>query len=168
MRVRTFSRRPVKGDHVQTVVMALFLGATSLVSSGCGVYMAFTHPRFVHTAALEAGVGWSREVVIEKLGPPRASVRNADGTLVELYEFHEESATGSNVGRGIVHLVMDVGSLGLWETIATRMEYAIRGDKLIGQVTFDKDDRLTSFRVLGVEFTEPEPIYTWQPTYAGY
>lgn len=158
----------MKGDQIQTVVMALFLGAASLVSSGCGVYMAFTHPRFVDAAALEAGVGWSREAVIEKLGTPRSSVRNADGTLVELYEFYEESETGSNVSRGIGHLVKDIFTFGVWEMLATRMEYAIRGDKLTGQATFDKDDRLTSFRVLGVELTEPEPIYTWQPTYGGY
>lgn len=158
----------MKGDQIQTVVMALFLGAASLVSSGCGVYMAFTHPPFVDTAALEAGVGWSRERVIEKLGAPRSSVRNADGTRVELYAFYEGAATGSNVGRGIVHLVMDIFTLGLWEIRATRTEYAIRGDKLTGQATFDKDDRLASFRVLGVELTEPEPIYTWQPTYEGY
>lgn len=158
----------MKSDQVQTAVMALFLGAASLVSSGCGVYMAFTHPRFVDPAALEAGVGWSREAVIEKLGAPRSSVRKADSTRVELYDFHEGSETGWNIGRGIVHLVMDVLSLGVWETIATRMEYAIRGDKLTGQATFDKDDRLASFRVLGVELTEPEPIYTWQPTYGGY
>ncbi|MBH0189997.1 MAG: hypothetical protein HP493_14455 [Nitrospira sp.] len=158
----------MKNGQVQTVVMVLFLGATSLVSSGCGVYMAFTHPRFVDTAALEAGVGWSREAVIEKLGAPRSSVRNADGTRVELYEFYEESETGSNVGRGIGHLAMDIFTFGVWEIRATRTEYAIRGDKLTGQATFDKDDRLASFRVLGVEFTEPEPMYTWQPTYGGY
>lgn len=158
----------MKGDPVQTLVMALFLGAASLVSSGCGVYMAFTHPRFVDPAALEAGIGWSREAVIEKLGVPRSSARNADGTRRELYEFHEGSTTGSNVGRGIIHLVMDVLTFGVWELRATRAEYAIRGDKLTGQATFDKDDRLTSFRVLGVELTEPEPIYTWQPTYEGY
>lgn len=158
----------MKGDQVQTVVMVLLLGATSLVSSGCGVYMAFTHPRFVDTAALEAGAGWSRKAVIEKLGAPRSSVRNADGTRVELYEFYGESETGSNVGRGIGHLVMDIFTFGVWEIRATRTEYAIRGDKLTGQATFDKDDRLTSFRVLGVELTEPEPIYTRIPTYKGY
>ena len=158
----------MKGNQIQTVAMALFLSAASLVSSGCGVYMAFTHPPFVDPAALEAGVGWSREAVIEKLGAPRSSVRNADGTRVELYDFHEESTTGSNVGRGIGHLVMDILSLGIWEIRATPTEYAIRGDKLTGQATFDKDDRLRSFRVLGVELTEPEPIYTWQPTYEGY
>ena len=158
----------MKGNQIQTVVMALFLGATSLVSSGCGVYMAFTHPRFVDTATLEAGVGWSREAVIEKLGAPRSSVRNADGTRVELYEFYEESEPGSNVGRGIGHLIIDIFTFGAWEIRATRTEHAIRGDKLTGQATFDKDDRLASFRVLGVELTEPEPIYTWQPTYEGY
>ena len=97
--------------------------------------MASTQPPFVDTAALEAGAGWSREAVIEKLGAPRSSVRNADGTRVELYEFYEEFE---------------------------------RGNKLTGQATFDKDDRLASFRVLGVALTEPEPIHTWQPTYEGY
>jgi len=159
----------VKGDQIYTVVMALSFSAASLVSSGCGVYMAFTQPPSVNTPALEAGLGWSREAVIEKLGAPRSSVRKADGTRVELYEFYEVDTTGPNVGRGIGHLLLDIFTFGLWEIRATRQEYAIRGDKLTGQATFDKDDRLTSFRVLGVELNEPEPIYIMlQPMYEGY
>lgn len=159
----------MNGDQIYTVVMALYLSAASLVSSGCGVYMAIAQPASVNTPALEAGVGWSREAVIEKLGTPRSSVRHADGTRVELYEFYDVSTTGTNVGRGIGHLVLDIFTFGLWEIRATQEEYAIRGDKLAGQATFDKDDRLTSFRVLGVELNEPEPLYIMlQPMYEGY
>lgn len=40
---------------MKTVLTALFLGTALLFSSGCGVYMAFTQPPPIDTAALGAG-----------------------------------------------------------------------------------------------------------------
>ena len=144
------------------VVMALLIGGASLFSSGCGVYMAFTQPPPVDTAALEAGSGWSRSAVIEKLGVPKSSIRNADGTREEMYEFYEGSSTGWKVGRGIFHLAADIVSIALWEIVATPSEYLLRGDKLTAQASFDQNDRLTSFRVLGRETKPLEKIHKQQ------
>jgi len=135
---------------------ALFVGITSLFSSGCGVYMAFTQPPVVDTAALEGGGAISRDVVIERLGSPKSSVKNADGTREDLYEFYEGSATGWKIGRGIFHLGADIVTLGLWEAVATPSEYLLKGDKITAQANFDATDRLTSFKVLGREGEKPE------------
>ena len=147
---------------MRSVVIALLIGGASLFSSGCGVYMAFTQPPPVDTAALESGSGWNRAVVIEKLGVPKSSIRNADGTREEMYEFYEGSSTGWKVGRGIFHLGADIFTIGLWEIVATPSEYLLRGDKITAQATFDQNDRLTSFQVLGRETKPLEKVHKQQ------
>ncbi|MGQ0666565.1 MAG: hypothetical protein ACT4O4_05985, partial [Nitrospiraceae bacterium] len=130
----------------------LVLGITSLFSSGCGVYMAFTQPSHVDTGALEGGEGFSRDVLIEKLGSPKSTVKNADGTREDMYEFYEGSATGWKIGRGLFHLGADIVSMGLWEIAATPGEYLLKETgKITARATFDATDRLTSFKVLGRE-----------------
>ena len=132
---------------MKTLACALFIGAASLLSSGCGMYMAFTQPPKVDTDALEEG-GVTRDVVIERLGAPKSSTKNVDGSREDLFEYYAGSSSGWKMGRGIFHLAADVITLALWEVIATPSEYAIRGDKITAQADFDKTDRLTSFRVL--------------------
>jgi hypothetical protein len=144
------------------VVMALLIGGASLFSSGCGVYMAFTQPPAVDTTSLEGGMGYSRDSVIEKLGAPQSSVRNADGTREEIYQFYEGSQTGWKILRGIFHLGADLFTLALWEIVAWPSEMLIRGDKITAVANFDKSDRLTSFRVLGRETKPLEKIHQRQ------
>ena len=128
----------------------LVVGITALSSSGCGVYMAFTQPPPVDTAALEQG-GVTRDIVIERLGPPKSSVKNVDGTREDVYEFYKGSETGWKIGRGLFHLGADIFTWGLWELVATPTEYLMKGEKITAQANFDATDRLTSFRVLGRE-----------------
>lgn len=132
---------------MKSLAMVLFVGVASLFSSGCGVYMAFTQPPRVDTGALESG-GMSRDVVIERLGAPKSSIKSADGTREDTFEFYEGSSSGWRIGRGIFHLLADLFTIALWEIIATPTEYAVRGEKITAQATFDNTDRLTSFRVL--------------------
>ena len=136
--------------------VGLVVGITALSSSGCGVYMAFTQPPAVDTAGLEEG-GLPRDVIIERLGAPKSSVKNADGTREDLYEFYKGSETGWKIGRGLFHLGADIVSLGLWEIAATPGEYLLKGEKITAQANFDTTDRLTSFRVLGRE-KPPEEV----------
>jgi hypothetical protein len=136
---------------MKNVALALAVGVASLFSSGCGVYTAFTQPPPVDITALEAGGGWSRAAVINKLGPPVSSGRNEDGTRTEIYQFYEGSSTGWKIGRGLFHLGADIFTLALWEIVAWPSELLLRGDKITAQATFDKNDRLTSFQVSGRE-----------------
>jgi hypothetical protein len=135
---------------MKTLLYALSIGVASLLSSGCGMYMAFTQPPKVDTQALEAG-GLSRDMVIERLGAPRASTKNVDGSREDTYEYYEGSESGWKIGRGVFHLLADVFTLALWEVIATPTEYVIKGEKLTAQVNFDNTDRMTAFKVLGRE-----------------
>ena len=127
------------------------LGLT-FVMQGCGVYMAFTQPPEVNVHKFEHE-GISRDLVVEELGAPRSSTRDANGTRTEIYEFYEGSHKGWKIGRGLFHLGADIVSLGLWEIVATPSEYLIRGDKIMAQARFDSNDLLTEFKVL----KKPEP-----------
>ena len=132
---------------MRILVCALSIGVASLLSSGCGMYMAFTQPPKVDTGALEAG-GLSRDLVIERLGAPKSSTKNVDGSREDIYEYYEGSASGWKIGRGIFHLLADIVTLALWEIIATPTEYVIKGDKITAQIDFNNTDRMTTFRVL--------------------
>lgn len=92
----------------------------------------------------------ARDIVIEKLGAPKSSVKNADGTREDIYEFYEGSATGWKIGRGLFHLGADIVSLGLWEIAATPSGYVLKETgKMTARANFDTSDRLMSFKILG-------------------
>ncbi len=148
--------------QMKSLVLALAMGVVSFLSSGCGVYLAFTQPPPVDTAALERGSGWSRSAVVERVGIPKSSIVNPDGTREEMFEFYEGSSTGWKVGRGLFHLGADILTVALWEIVATPSEFLIRGDKITAQATFDSSDRLTSFKVLGREVKPLEKIHKSQ------
>jgi hypothetical protein len=133
---------------MKNLAMLSFVVVASFFSSGCGVYMAFTQPPHVDTAAFEAG-GVSRDMAIEKLGIPKSSVKNADGTRDDIFEYYEGSKEGWKIGRGVFHLLADIVTIALWEIVATPTEYGLRGSKNTAQVNFDSNDRLTSFKILG-------------------
>jgi hypothetical protein len=154
--------RPEKGVTMKSLATALFVGIASLFTSGCGVYMAFTQPPRVDTEALEAG-GMSRDVVIERLGAPKSSVKNVDGSREDTFEYYEGSSSGWKIGRGIFHLAADFFTVALWEVVATPTEYGLRGEKITAQANFDNTDRLTSFRVLGRDTKPLEKKLTAQP-----
>ena len=154
--------RPEKGVTMKSLATALLVGIASLFTSGCGVYMAFTQPPRVDTEALEAG-GMSRDMVIERLGAPKSSVKNVDGSREDTFEYYEGSSSGWKIGRGIFHLAADVFTVALWEVVATPTEYGLRGEKITAQANFDNTDRLTSFRVLGRDTKPLEKKLTAQP-----
>ena len=154
--------RPEKGIKMKNLAIAMFVGLVSLSTSGCGVYMAYTQPPRVDNEALEAG-GLNRDAVIERLGAPKSSVKNADGSREDYFEYYEGSASGWKAARGTFHLLADVFTLALWEIVATPTEYAVRGEKITARADFDNTDRMISFRVLGKDIKPLEKIHAAQP-----
>jgi hypothetical protein len=157
-----YNLRQEKEQQMKNVALAFCIGVIAWFSSGCGVYMAFTQPPRIDTASLEAGEALSRDMIIEKLGAPRSSIRNADGTREDIYEFYEGSKSGWKILRGVFHLGADIFTFGAWEIVATPSEYLIRGDRITAEATFDNNDRLTSFRVVGREEKPLEKIHKKQ------
>jgi hypothetical protein len=145
------------------IMVSWLIGIASCVSSGCGVYMAFTQPPPVDVPSIEQEVpGLPREFLIQRLGVPKGTTLNDDGSKIDIYEFYEGSSSSWSVGRGVFHLAADFFSIGLWEIVATPMEWAIRGDKLTARAEYDKNNRLTSFRILGREIKPLEKIHREQ------
>lgn len=119
-----------------------------LFGQGCGVYMAFTQPEKVDQQVFESG-NVPRDYVVEKLGVPKTTNKDMEGSKVEIYEFYEGSGSGWKIGRGIFHLVADIFTIGLWEIVATPTEFGVRGEKLTAEAKFDSRDTLVAFNVLG-------------------
>jgi hypothetical protein len=142
-------------------VMVLFVGATSLFISGCGVYMAFTAPPPVDVTAFDEQK-LPRPYLIERLGMPKGSTIHDDGTIEDVYEFYEGQSQGWSKGRGVLHVVGDVLTLALWEIVATPFEWAARGDKITAVAEFDKNQQLVSFKVIGRQTKPLEKIHSQQ------
>jgi hypothetical protein len=79
--------------------------------------------------------GQSRNAVIANLGPPKQSI-GSDGRRVEVYEY--KTAHEPSPWRAIVHGILDVSSLGLWEIIGTPIEMA-QGEKVRVAVEYDEN-----------------------------
>ena len=131
-----------------TLSLALFL--FSLPAQGCSIYLAATQPEKVDATMLEQG-GLPRDVVLPTLGAPTATTKEADGSRVEVFQFYGGSATGWKMGRAAIHAAADFFTLGLWEIVGTPTEMAIKGSKLTARATFDHNETLREFAVLGRE-----------------
>ena len=128
--------------------VALSCLVTLLICQSCSVYLAASQPAKVDIAALQAG-GMSRDTVISRIGAPVSSTKNADGTRFDVYVFYEGSATGWKIGRATFNLLADIATLALWEAIATPTEMAIKGSEVTARADYDKNDRVTMFKILG-------------------
>ena len=128
----------------------ILLGLVTLLSQGCGVYLAATQPPQVDVGALATG-GASRDMVIARVGVPTSSVKHEDGTRTEIDEFYGGSVAGWKFGRAAFHAAADLFTFALWEVVATPTEMAIKGVKRSARAEFDKNDALKEFRVLGAD-----------------
>jgi hypothetical protein len=132
----------------RAVIRCATAALVALLAGGCGAYKAFTQPPRIDVAALKSGQ-LTRDVVIQRLGEPRTVTKHGDGSTTERFEFYEGSDMGWKVMRGTVHFVGALVSYGAWELAASPIEFAVRGDKLVGEAEFDRDGRLQSFLIVG-------------------
>jgi hypothetical protein len=72
--------------------------------------------------------------------------RLASGHLVEVYQYKE--ATGST-GRALIHGLLDVGTLGIWEVVGTPIEgFCKHSEYYTLRVTFDEKNIATRVEIL--------------------
>jgi outer membrane protein assembly factor BamE (lipoprotein component of BamABCDE complex) len=142
-----------KEDAMKHLTLTLSGLLASALCQGCSVYMAGSQHEKVDLASLEHE-GMPRDNIIARLGPPTSSTKYEDGTRIDIYQFYEGSASGWKVGRAVFHGVADVFTLGLWEVVGTPTEMAVKGDKITARATFDRNDNLKEFKVLGREKAE--------------
>lgn len=124
----------------RSVLLAIrFLSALSpIIFSGCAVYMAAKgRPEPI---ALGTVIGEDRNKMITSFGPPKESV-DSDGGRVEVYEY--KSGTQPAPWRAVVHGILDLSSLGLWEVVGTPIEMAQSGKERI-TVEYDESGKVVN------------------------
>ncbi len=137
-----------------SVVVALVLGSSMPMMSGCAVGMAMSGKQNIDTSIMFPGS--PRQVVIAKAGPPEISATNSAGKRVDTYfviKGNEPSAA-----RAAVHALLDLLTFFLWEFIGTAWEFgAGREEKSRYVLTYDKEDKIEDVTMIkGVAKQEGE------------
>ena len=122
-----------------SVVVALALGSSMPMMSGCAVGMAMSGKENIDTSIMFPGS--PRQVVIAKAGPPEISTSNDEGKRVDTYFVIKGNEP--SVARAGVHALLDLLTFFLWEFIGTAWEFgAGRSEKNRYVLTYDKEDRI--------------------------
>lgn len=118
-------------------VTRFMLALSPFLFSGCAVYMAAKGT----PGPYESGpfAGQDRDAVIADLGPPKESI-DSNGRRFEVYEYN--AGNEASPWRAVVHGVLDVCSLGLWEIIGTPIEMA-QGKKVRVAIEYDDSGRVS-------------------------
>lgn len=106
-----------------------------LLLSGCSVAMAAK--KSGHSID-EVQRSVTRSQILQLTEKTLSSERTSEGRLVETYSIRKESGS---TARAIMHGVLDVSTLCVWEVIGTPMEGVLnKKEYLLIKVTYEKDD----------------------------
>lgn len=105
--------------------LGLLLLSCAIVSSGCSVYMASKKKGVDIDDILECK---STACVQSKGAHLLSTNKNADGDIVEI--FNVRKRTGSS-GRALMHGVLDLATVGLWEIVGTPIEGSANEEEFI-------------------------------------
>jgi hypothetical protein len=116
-------------ESVRAVALLAFLVLIPVLSllPGCSVYMEATRPTPVDLSKFEPGQ--TRDAVVEQLGTPKGTTREADGASCDSYALYTKGyGAGGKVPVAFVEGAADVFTLGLAEVISTPVEAATKND----------------------------------------
>lgn len=133
--------------------LMLAVGIVLTSSSGCSVFMAASGKREPNLSMIT--IGAHRAEVELQLGSPRTSSSPEDGRYRnDIYEY--ELGNKPSAGRAVVHGVMDLLTLGLWEVVGTPVE-AFKGEKHEIVITYGSDDRVVAINRPPTAVAENQP-----------
>ena len=134
--------------------LMLSVGIVLLSSSGCSVFMAAAGKREPNLGMIT--IGAHRAEVELQLGSPRATVAHEGGEYrTDTYEY--ELGNEPSAGRAVVHGVMDLLTLGLWEVVGTPIE-AFKGEKRDMVITYDLDDLVVGINRPPTAVAQGQPV----------
>ncbi len=126
---------------MKKIVFALILGV--FVMSSCSVFMAANKSG---TSVDEISQCKTRTAIIAKGAESIKMEQNEEGNLVEYYKVQKPKGSTS---RAVMHGLLDVATIGLWEVAGTPMEGAMGKKKYYGiRVTFDENENVKKMEVL--------------------
>jgi hypothetical protein len=121
-----------------------------LILPGCSVVMALSgkpEPRF---ELLQ--VGMSRERAETILGSPAEVATTKDGNQIALYIY--ERGNERSVTRAMIHSVLDVLTIGLWELPASVVELK-QGEEVRFPIVYGRDETILLLNDYGIASTHP-------------
>jgi len=108
---------------------------------GCSVFMAASRSAYKDVGVLRPGA--DRSVVLKELGPPDASTRLENGAYIDLYRLDPKAhRAGTKRAFAVGHLILDIGTLGLWELVGTPIELALRDKPMPFILKYDPAGKL--------------------------
>ena len=133
-----------------SAALLIKLSICMMLLSSCAVGMAASGKKNLDTSILFPGA--PRSAVILKLGAPETSTVDEEGNYVESYLIIEGNEPSSE--RAIVHGVMDVVTLGLWEVVGTPIELAA-GSESSSRVVIHYD---SNQKIRDIQFVDGEIV----------
>jgi hypothetical protein len=126
---------------MKTLLIIIFIG--TILLSGCSVFMA----------AKREGVGIdelsqcrTRSCVTSKGAVPTKTEKNEQGDTTEVYTVQ---ARKGSTARAVMHGVLDVFTLGIWEVAGTPMEGVMGEKKYYSiRVIYDKEENVKKVEIL--------------------
>jgi hypothetical protein len=116
---------------IRTLVLVLF------ILPGCSVVMALSGKPEPHFEQLQ--VGMSREEAETILGSPAEVVTTKEGNQTAIYIY--ERGNERSIARAVIHLFMDVITIGFWEIPATAAEGS-QGEERRFPIVYDRNGRV--------------------------
>ncbi len=125
-----------------TVVVFAVVGIAVFLS-GCSVYMA---SKKEGVKIEEASQCKTRGCLVAKGAIPVSSRTGKDGNVIEV--FNVRKPTGST-SRAVMHGILDIATLGLWELAGTPMEGSQNKVEMISiEVYYDKNETIKEIKIL--------------------
>lgn len=111
------------------------------ILSGCSVYMASNSEGMKPLEFQKNLSKCNNRTCVLLMGPKVInSTKNADGTIVEEYRF---SLDMGSIPRAVMHGLLDVATLGIWEVAGTPIESSRKKSSYIFiKITYDKDENI--------------------------
>jgi hypothetical protein len=140
------------GNVMAKTWVTVFVAAYVLAAStGCAVYLAGKGHPGAHLEAL--GVGTSEQNVEREIGTPSSSDPLGAGKRLSRYRF--ELTKQPNQSRALVHFILDLATLGIWELPGSIYELSSEHGKGEVGIVYGPDDRVLEIQAQAVGNTVP-------------
>ena len=128
---------------ISRYLVILLLCVFCLSSAGCSVYMA---SKKEGTSIEQVNQAKTRGAIRAQQGVEVISTdKNEDGELIEVYKIKEPKGSTS---RAVMHGLLDVATLGIWEIAGTPIEGSQEDKFYSVKIYYDKDENVKKTELL--------------------